>query len=350
MRVRRAPLALVGLAVVASAACSASGGDKVEAAVPSSTPSTAVSSGTVAPAVAPLTGLSDGSGAWAERPAISVKIDNAPKARPQAGLNQADVVIEEKVEDGVTRFFTIFHSADADPVGPVRSARTTDIELATPLNRPLFAYSGTNATFQQQVDQAPLVDVGINKAAADYRRERSRPAPYNLFSSTAALFRRAPADSKAPAALFRYWYGKRGKAAGEKPAANVHVEFLGDHIDTLVDYQWDAKARVWRRSTDGTPHVDPQGAQVSPRNVVVQFVEYVDTGQRDRSNTVVPEAKLLGEGEVWVLTQGVVVKGRWSRPTAERPTAYTDAKGAPILLTPGQTWVELAPVGQARLG
>jgi hypothetical protein len=341
-RRRRAVLAALLAGALVVTAC---GGDDDEKPRPKATTTT-----TPAPRdAAPLTGLSQPDAALRTRVALVVKIDNAPKARPQAGVNQADVVIEEKVEDGVTRFFTIFHSADADPVGPVRSSRSTDIELATPLNRPLFSYSGTNATFQQQVDQAPLVDVGINKAAADYHRDRSRPAPYNLFSSTSALFRRAPADSKPPKPLFRYWYGKRRKAAGEAKAGGVHVEFLGDHIDTLVDYQWDAKARVWRRSTDGTPHVDPQGTQVSPRNVVVQFVEYVDTGQRDRSNTVVPEAKLLGEGDVWVLTQGVVVKGRWARASAERATTYTDPKGAPILLTPGQTWVELAPIGQARL-
>src|SRR5438477_157056 len=116
----------------------------------------------------PLTGLHADDLAKRNRPALVVKIDNAPLARPPTGINAADIVVEEKVEDGVTRFFTIFHSADADVVGPVRSARTTDIELVGALNHPLFAYAGANARFQALVNQAPLIDVGVNRAPADY--------------------------------------------------------------------------------------------------------------------------------------------------------------------------------------
>src|SRR5438552_8624397 len=104
--------------------------------------------------VGPLTGLA-ADPAVVRRPALVVKIDNAPKARPQAGLNQADIVVEEGVEGGITRFATIFHSGDADPVGPVRSARTSDIFIASALNHPLFAYSGTNADFEKLLDKAP---------------------------------------------------------------------------------------------------------------------------------------------------------------------------------------------------
>ncbi|HEX2065106.1 MAG TPA: DUF3048 C-terminal domain-containing protein, partial [Acidimicrobiales bacterium] len=106
---------------------------------------------------------------------------------------------------------------------------------------------------------------------------------------------------------------------------------------------------TWRRSQDGRPHVDTAGAQVAPKNVVVQFVHYRDTGLRDRSGAVVPEGEIQGEGEAWVLTDGKVVRGRWRKPTAEAVTQYVDAAGAPIPLTPGQTWVELPSPGQARL-
>ncbi|MCA1844637.1 MAG: DUF3048 domain-containing protein, partial [Actinobacteria bacterium] len=163
---------IVALFLVAAALAACGGKKRVPVTTTTAPPTTA-------PALMgdgdPLTGLPPA----ANRPALVVKIDNAPKARPQAGLNQADVVVEEKVEDGVTRFFTVFHTADADPVGPVRSARSTDLALTGALNRPLFAYSGTNATFQALVSRAPLVDVGINAASRDYSRHGDRPAPYN---------------------------------------------------------------------------------------------------------------------------------------------------------------------------
>ena len=318
-------------------------GTSTTTAAPSATSS---STPAVAAGTAPLTGLPLADGAKAKRPALVVKIDNAPKARPQVGLNQADVVIEEKVEDGVVRLFTIFHSGDSDPVGPVRSARTTDIVLATPMRRPLFAYSGTNATFQKQVSAAPLVDVGVERASGDYFRQSGRPAPYNLFTRTSALFTKAAPQSSAPPALFPF--RAEGQAlTGGTAAGGAQIDYVGKNITTRVAWAWNGSA--WARTQDGTPHKDGAGVQVAPKNVVVQLVRYVDTGQIDRSGASVPEAELVGTGEAWVLTDGKVVKATWNKPNAEAITVYTGADGKPVRLTPGQTWVELAPVGSARL-
>jgi hypothetical protein len=343
-----APVVLILSLVVA--ACGGGGGK----AKPAPTTTTTAGPTTTAPppagfpaGAAPLTAL-PANPALLARPALVVKLDNAPKARPQAGLLQADVVIEEKVEDGVTRFFTIFQSQDAPSVGPVRSARTTDIALVTPLNRPLFAYSGTNATFAKLIAQAPLVDVGHGAASGEYRRQSGRPAPYNLFSTTAGLYKHAPAGAGPPPPQFQYRpAGQPLATAGAAAAAGAHVEFRGIHVNTIVDWAWDGAAGVWKRTQDGSPHMAEGGGQVVAKNLIVQFTEYVDTGQRDKSNTVVPEGKVVGSGEAWILTDGKLVKGHWTKASAEAVTAYTDGAGAPVLLTPGQTWVELPPPGAA---
>jgi hypothetical protein len=348
MRTRTA----VTVALLSSLVVAACGGGSKKAAptttTSSSTTTTVPVSTTLGAAAgtAPLTGLPLADAAKAARPVLVVKIDNAPKARPQVGLNQADVVVEEKVEDGVTRLFVLFHSNDSDPVGPVRSARTTDITMVTPLHHPLFAYSGTNATFQKLVNRAPLVDVGVSAAPKDYTRHGDRPAPYNLFTNTSALFARKTAASTAPPPLFAYRAAGQPLAAPSAVAsAGVHLEYRGQHITTVVDYTWDAGSGTWKRVEDGTPHVDGAKVQVAPRNVVVQFVNYHNTGQVDRSGTAVPEAELIGSGDAWIFTDGKVVKGRWSKPSPEAVTAYTGPDGAPVALTPGQTWVELPPPG-----
>lgn len=343
-------LVLVAAGSLLAGACG--GGDGDDGARPARSTTTAPTGTTTTPApsagTAPLTGLPLADEAKAKRPALVVKIDNAPKARPQAGLNQADVVIEEKVEDGVVRLFTIFHSNDSDPVGPVRSARTTDITLAASLNRPLFAYSGTNATFQRLVSAASLVDLGPNAFGAAYFRQPGRPAPYNLFSRTSTLYTRAAGPSTAPPALFRFRPAGQ-EPPGGSPSGGVRVEYVGENITTVVDYEWDASAGTWPRSQAGTPHVDAAGVRVAPKNLIVQLVQYKNTGEIDRSGAVVPEAELIGSGDAWIFTGGRVVQGTWSKPTAEAVTAYTGPSGEPVALTPGQTWVELAPVGSARL-
>lgn len=345
-RPRRLSALLVVTALVA-AACGG-GGDDDKAAKKTTTTTAAVT--TTAPlgnGGAPLTGMPPTDPAKMARAAMIVKLDNAPKGRPQAGINQADIVVEEGVEGGITRLAVIFHSQDpvADTVGPVRSARTTDIFIAAPMNRPLFAWSGANADFAKLVRQAPLVDVGISAKPGPYRRERGRPALYNLFASFSGLYAGSQGGGPPPP-LFAY--RAAGEAPAGEPATKAHLQWK-DKVRTDVDWTWDAASGTWKRVQNGTPHVDNAGGQVSAKNVVIQFATYHDTGYRDQSNTIVPEADLVGQGDVWVLTEGKVVKGRWSKADQGAVTSYTDAAGAPIKLTPGITWLELPKPGDATV-
>jgi hypothetical protein len=277
-----------------------------------------------------------------------VKIDNAPKARPQIGLNQADVVFEEGVEGGITRFAALFHSEESKPVGPVRSARTTDIRLLSALRHPLFAYSGANATFQRSVHEAPLVDVGVDAHPDRYHRDSARPSPYNLFSDTDLLFDLAPDGSVPPPALFAF----RSPAAapsgpGARAVSHARVFWQASKLTEAL-WDWDATAKGWRRTQNGEVHVDGAGKQVTPANVVVQFVTYHDTGQVDSTGTAVPEADVVGEGDAWVLTGGMLIPCRWSKASDTDITRYTDASGTEVQLARGKTWVELVPPGQGE--
>jgi hypothetical protein len=275
-----------------------------------------------------------------------VKIDNGPRARPQAGINQADIVYEEQVEGGVTRLAAVFNSEDPGSVGPVRSARSTDIGLVSPLSQPLFAYSGANRVFQAEVRQAPLVDVGAGNFPSRYHREGARPVPDNLFSSASALFALASPQAVAPPPLFAYRTpGEPPSGAAAKPVGRVQAEW-GNHM-TAVGYDWDVPSQLWRRTQDGRADVDTAGEQVAPSNVVIQFVGYRNTGLVDPAGSAVPEAQVVGEGDAWVLTGGWLIPAHWSKPSAEGVTHYLDANGAEVLLAPGRTWVELVPPGKA---
>lgn len=331
------------VAALAGAACGGGGGDD-DAATSTTQPETT----TTAPANAnPLTGLPTDP-AMPARAALAVKIDNAPKARPQAGVNEADIVVEEGVEGGVTRFFTLFHSKDAPSVGPVRSARSTDLLFALQVGRPLFSYSGANKVFAAQVGKAPLVDVGVGRVPGAYHRQPGRPAPYNLFSATKELYAAAGDNVTPPPPLFSYRpAGEAPPEAGSEPARPVEAVWKLN-ITTTVVYAWDEPSRTFRRSTDGRPHLDAANVQVAPENVVFQVVGYRNTGLVDTSGAAVPEAELIGEGEAWVLTGGRLIKGHWSRPTEGQTTAYTYPSGEPIRLTPGRTWIELVPLGNLR--
>lgn len=281
-------------------------------------------------------------GGDAGRPALAVKVDATAGGRPQVGLGDADVVVEELVEGGLTRYLAVFHSRDPDEVGPVRSARSTDIDLLAELGRPLFAWSGANPTFRALVEDADLVDVGVAAVPDAYRRADDRRAPYNLFASPEAL-REAAADAGTPPPAL--WGFRSESDDVSAPDARPATGYRAATTATTIEWTWDEAAGAWRRTQDGTPHLDADGRPITATNVVVRTTEYRDSGVRDVTGAVVPEAVTVGEGDAWVLVAGQAVPARWHKPSADAPTTYTDRGGAPVLLTRGATWVEVLPPG-----
>ncbi len=323
-----------------------------EAAPPSSTTTTRpeTTTTTAPPPPLPLTGLPSDDAAALARPALVVKLDNLePKARPHAGLNAADVVYEERVEGAVTRLLAIFQSTDAPTVGPVRSARTSDIGIFTPLNRPLFAWSGANDFFRARIRDSAIVDVGYDASSSHYYRESSRRAPSNLFlSSTADLVGEAGGRAGGPPpALFQFRLPGEPPPSGASQVAGVHITFGTGSGRADVEYRWDGKG--WARSQAGTPYVDTAGVQIAPENVIVQFVPYASSGVNDGFGHPIPEAQLVGDGLAWVLTDGKLIEAKWWKPSLDAVTTFTDASGAPMKLTPGRTWVALPPPGAASV-
>lgn len=314
-----------------------------ERASPTSSTTSTVTTATTEPPPAltwPLTGVPVDDEAALFRPALAVKIDNVQAARPQVGINQADLVYEERVEGGVTRFVAVFHSQDSQPIGPVRSGRSTEIAILSALNRPMFAWSGSNAFMAAEIQASNIVDVAHTPAADQYFRDGERTAPHNLFiNGYVPMVDSHRADAGIPPESFAFrdvGAPLQGEAAGR-----VDLDFGGGSGGVPISYGWTGDA--WARSQNGSPHVDAAGEQVAPANVVVQFVEYAGH-PRDRR---LPVGQLVGEGEVWVFSAGQRVVGRWSKPSPEAVTQYLLPDGSPILLTPGRTWVALVPPGGA---
>ena len=231
---------------------------------------------------------------------------------------------------------------DADPVGPVRSLRSTDPAVVTPIGG-LFAYSGGIRPFIALLHQAPVVDVGVDAAESAYYRRPGRPAPHNLYSSTPRLRAHTPPGTKPPPPLFDYL----GPGEAFAPAGVGSVTHLDVSVGvrTFATWDWDAQAGVWRRGTNGTPHTVEGGAQLGFTNVILQYVSYRNTGQFDVVREPVDEAVVVGSGEAVILSQGKVVRATWTKSSAGDTTHYADGAGQPVRLAPGTTWIMLAPIG-----
>jgi hypothetical protein len=292
------------------------------------------------PSRAPLTGKKAGS---LNRRAVVVKIDNVPPARPQIGINQADIVYEELVEAGFTRLAAVFHSKSPSTIGPVRSARSTDIGIAVSFDYPVFAYSGANSIFDRLIARARLADRGAEITGELYRRSGGRPAPHNLFTSAPRLLNSA-SKRNGPPPHFEY----RGKGESIAPDVATATDIRLRYQRTggqPVRYEWDTARKGWARWQNNSAHRDVSGVQIAPENVIVQIVPYADAGLTDKFGEDLLEAQLVGTGEALVFTNGHVYPATWTKSTLRSVTTYTDADGNHIKLTRGRTWVSLVPPG-----
>jgi hypothetical protein len=317
------PVVLVAATLLVVAAACGGGGSSAKKRV---TPTTAAK-----PTVAPLTGLPDPSGATLKRPALSVKIENTPEARPQTGLESADVVFEEVTEGEITRFVAVYNSTIPDVIGPIRSVRAMDPDIVTPLGG-IFAYSGGIPETVGLIRQAPGVNsLDETQAGSAMFRDKSKKAPHNLYGHGQDLL--AKGGQPVPIRpLFSYL--DAGATFGGDPVAQFDVGFKQGFA---VTYTFDAASHTWKRSYGPTPHTAASGAQIAPTNVIVQFVGCcVPSPEGGAYQTV-------GQGQAWVFSDGKIVRGQWARSDRSQPTQYVDAAGAPIKLQPGPTWVEFVP-------
>ncbi len=348
MPARRRPTPVVVLLLVLTAACSGSKGAAAPAPVPTTVEetTTTTTSTTVAPTTTtttppaptyPLTGLPATDAGIAARGAVAVKIDNIIDARPQAGLRSADVVYEEFTE-GITRFIVVYHSQDATTVGPVRSVRPADPVIVTPLGG-VFGFSGGSPGAVAIAANTPLRLVLEDDVAVMYRRG-DRVAPHNLYTSTAGLFSRVPAETGSPKAFATFLKaGQSFGGPGAMPVASISL-VPADHV--TAGYTWDAASSSWLRTTDGVPHSVEEG-RIQPTTVIVQFTPY--SYFIDDYSVQFPE--VVGSGDAWVFAAGAMVPGTWHKASPESVTNFVDSAGAPIALPPGQTWVHLVAPGSS---
>lgn len=274
-----------------------------------------------------------------DSPVLAVKIDNTPAAVPQAGLQAADVVYVEEVESGVTRLLSVFQTEIPSQVGPVRSARTSDIEILANYGAVGLAVSGGNSGVMSRVRESPLLLVSLDSSSTGFTRAASRRAPYDVIGDGPALLGRVPAAATARDVGFRFG----DPPAGGQPVTGASYSWPGARID----FEYSADSGTWLQSMDGRPGQAAEGGRLAADTVVFQAVPVVPSPYVDVNGARSPEVRPVGEGAVTVLRDGQAYTGTWSRPGSTDPTVFTAADGSELTFAPGQTWVVYMEAGDA---
>jgi len=314
-----AAVAVVAVVAAVLVAVNRVGGEPVGPAAPPSASSVSTSATPTPVRPSPLTG-----------PVLAVKIDNVSAARPQTGIGSAEVVYVEPVEGGLTRLVAVYTGTPPDVVGPVRSARRTDIELLAQYGRPVLAYSGAAPELLPALHAANMVNASPREAGTAYYRNGKRPAPHNLYVRPGRL----PDGARAPA--------EPPLRFGPAPTAGLPTATY------RIRYQSASFAVTWSDggwlvSMDGTPVTDTDTGRVHAATVVWQQVQVTSSEPGEDARTVSPVAHTVGSGQAVVLRDGQRFTGTWSRPTPRSPTTFRTADGTELPLAPGPVWVMLTP-------
>lgn len=284
----------------------------------------------------PLTGLSAPDASAIVRRPLSVSLQNAPAARPQSGLNEADVVYETVAEGGVSRFNCIFQSSTPQVVGPVGSARLSDPWIVAQYQA-LFFFSGGSAPVDTAVRAASLAALSPDFGeSAPFFRMGGKPATHNYYLLTDKGYAEAerrglPVTIDVPKLQFE------PSVAATPSITRIDIPFSpANH----VRWTYDPRTRMYLRVNDERVHRDAAtGKQVSAKNVVVMWAKYATTGNNESSSRT-NDVELGGQGRASVFHDGQRSDGTWAAGK-DTPPRFLAADGTPIKLAPGTTWIQV---------
>jgi hypothetical protein len=269
----------------------------------------------------PLTG-----GEVSQNEVIAAKVENIAAARPQVGLNQADITFVQEVEGAQTRLIAVYHSRFPTRLGPIRSARTTDVQLLPLFGKPGLVYSGANTAVQRKIHNASIMP--IQRSTRDSRRL----APHNVFVD---LDKIAKSTKLASATSIGWIFGDTAPRAAAARAVKVRVGH------DIFDFRYTSGRYTvhW----NGSRYADgDSGAITRADNVVIMNVRNHADGNRDVRGAPSVQSDTVGSGAVTIHREGRRIEGRWERTKASAPLRFSDKSGDAIALKPGQTWVVLA--------
>ncbi len=341
---------VVVIVVVLAGMCG--GGQAAPALTPSPTPRPTPTSTPVPTAATLIDGVlvpQDELARLNQRLPLAIMIENHVDARPQFGLDHAELVYEAIAEGGITRLLAFYWRNDVERIEPVRSARIYYVYWARELDA-VYVHHGSSEEFGPAHVYTAIVDLGLRNldglflGEAVGNRDPGRPAPHNVVSSTSLLWGSAGERGWTGPPTAQPWLFKDGNperaadpAARRAPALDVF--FGGSFNAYTVHWDYNPASNGYLRSEGGQPHIDAgSGQQLAAKNVAVQYATFQPSG--DGKHNLYD---IVGVGQAVVFQDGIAIEGTWSKPDATSRTRFYDAAGNEIAFNRGTTWVEVVP-------
>ena len=282
------------------------------------------------------TNLSGGNG-----PILVVKIDDTPPAHPQINLDKADVIYIEQVEGGLSRIAALFSNPKTMPelVGPVRSARISDLDIFAQYGHIGFAFSGAQRLFYPKITAANLENLSADREPASiYSRDSTRQEPTNLILHPKLLLTKSIETEKRLLALPKDPGWKFGKLPiGGVAITSASFKWPASKYSAL----WSASQKRWLLSYEGAPDLAADGTQLGSPTLIIQKVSITDSIYHDKVGGITPFSQTVGSGTAYLLRDGRAIPIFWNRASAQVATTWSLKDGSPAYFAPGQIWIAL---------
>lgn len=275
-----------------------------------------------------------------DRRPIAVMIENYWEARPQSGLDKADVVYEILAEGGITRFLAIYQQNDATEIGPVRSARPYFIQRVLEYD-PMYAHVGGTPQALNDIKKYNIPDLNeMYLGTAVFSRSAARVAPHNTYTSTEkmrAYAKEKGYEKKVDVPGFAFLKAGQENKNGTV-AQKVNIDYPAR--ENKVIYEYDASTKLYKRSHATGIHKDNvTDKQLTAKNIIIQYLPYRVIDAKGGYLAM----EMIGQGKAMLITGGKVYTGQWSKDGDRDKTNFTDSDGNELKLNPGQTWIEVVP-------
>ena len=279
-----------------------------------------------------------------DAPVLVVKIDDTTNAHPQIGLEDADIVYIEQVEGGLTRLAAVFSSKVPTRIGPVRSARISDVELLAQYGHVGLAYSGVQKKMRPVINSANLLDLGAqNHSSTIYTNDLTRVSPYAMVLRADLLLQFVKEHSLSIDISKPMGWNFGDAPSGGVPVTSVHLSWPANSYDA----HWSKSEGRWLLDHAQRPNLAASGVRLGPTTLVIQNVSITDSIYKDKVGGVTPFSETVGTGTGYILRDGRYFKATWSRPDSLAGTMWRSLDGREITFPKGQIWVALtdrAPV------
>ena len=269
---------------------------------------------------------------------LAVKIDDTNMAHPQIGLEDADVVYIEQVEGGLTRLAAIFSSRIPKRIGPVRSARISDLDILSQYGRVAFAYSGAQKKLLPVITAANLQDLGAQRQSPTiFTTDPNRIQPYAMVLRADLLMQKIKDETLNvdTAKSVGFVFGDRPD--GGEPITQVVVDWPA----ATYSAQWSQEQSRWLLSHNKNLNLAESGVVLGPTTLVIQMVRISPSEYGDKFGGVTPLIETVGTGKAYILRDGELFTTQWNRPFADSGTTFTLPDGSTMNFAPGQIWVAL---------